>query len=163
MGVICVLSKFKIFNVPHDANQQYTKDTGWTTSWRRQSPPDLGSNPRELPLISPIRYLDHGRPYVSWNRANIGTYPELTIWGRRSTNTIPWPLGHLGGSTSKTDSRYFVILVYEPKYIRMHLPVYISSCIHSYLIALTLSCAPRLRGRLLVFDYLTCRGCNFSR
>ena len=38
----------------------------------------------------------------------------------------------------------------------MHVPVYISSCIHSYLIALTLSCAPRLRGRLLVFDYLTC-------
>ena len=37
----------------------------------------------------------------------------------------------------------------------MHVPVYISSCIHSYLIALTLSCAPRLRGRLLVFDYLT--------
>jgi hypothetical protein len=26
---------------------------------------------------------------------------------------------------------------------------------NSYLIALTLSCAPRLRGRLLVFDYLT--------
>ena len=49
-----------------------------------------------------------------------------------------------------------MILVYEPKYIRMHVPLYISSCIHSYLIALTLSCAPRLRGRLLVFDYLTC-------
>jgi hypothetical protein len=37
----------------------------------------------------------------------------------------------------------------------MHVPVYISSYIHSYLIAITLSCAPRLRGRLLVFDYLT--------
>ena len=40
-------------------------------------------------------------------------------------------------------------------YVLNLVPVYISSCIHSYLIALTLSCAPRLRGRLLVFDYLT--------
>ena len=32
----------------------------------------------------------------------------------------------------------------------MHVPVYISSYIHSYLIALTRSWAPRLRGRLLV-------------
>jgi hypothetical protein len=37
----------------------------------------------------------------------------------------------------------------------MHVPVYTSSYIHSYLIALTLSCAPQLRGRLLVFVYLT--------